>query len=184
MKKTPTIFRRDPVDMSRVMPVPHPGCAWVFAGEGIATRKYDGTCCMIRGGKLFKRREVKAGKPLPHFFELADHDAVTGKVVGWVPVDPDAPEDRWHCEAFNGDEPDGTYELVGPSIQGNPERLEDHALWAHSKAEVLDAPRTFDGLREWMAGKDIEGIVWHHPDGRMAKLKQRDFGLRRATSEG
>ena len=24
---------------------------------------------------------------------------------------------------------------------------------------------------------DIEGIVWHHPDGRMAKIKRRDFGL-------
>ena len=21
----------------------------------------------------------------------------------------------------------------------------------------------------------MEGIVWHHPDGRMAKLKRRDF---------
>ena len=25
----------------------------------------------------------------------------------------------------------------------------------------------------WMSG--IEGIVWHHPDGRMAKLKGRDI---------
>ena len=23
----------------------------------------------------------------------------------------------------------------------------------------------------------IEGIVWHHPDGRMAKIKARDFGI-------
>jgi hypothetical protein len=40
-------------------------------------------------------------------------------------------------------------------------------------------PRDFDGLRTWLAGKDIEGIVWHHPDGRMAKIKLRDFGLKR-----
>lgn len=40
-------------------------------------------------------------------------------------------------------------------------------------------PRDFDGLRAWLDGKDIEGIVFHHPDGRMAKIKLRDFGLRR-----
>jgi hypothetical protein len=40
-------------------------------------------------------------------------------------------------------------------------------------------PRDFDGLREYLAGKDIEGIVWHHSDGRMAKIKLRDFGHKR-----
>jgi hypothetical protein len=30
-----------------------------------------------------------------------------------------------------------------------------------------------------LAGKDIEGIVWHHSDGRMAKIKLRDFGHKR-----
>lgn len=24
----------------------------------------------------------------------------------------------------------------------------------------------------------IEGLVWHHDDGRMAKIKRRDFGLK------
>jgi len=179
MKKTPTVFKRDQADMSRVLPEPYPDCAWVFAGEGVATRKYDGTCCLIRDGKLYKRRELKAGKSLPPDFEPADHDEVTGKVVGWVPVSPDAPEDRWHREAFIAGNADGTYELLGPSVQGNPEHLTNHILLAHAKAEMLEAPRTFEALREWMAGRDIEGIVWHHPDGRMAKLKLRDFGLRR-----
>jgi hypothetical protein len=26
--------------------------------------------------------------------------------------------------------------------------------------------------------KDIEGIVWHHPDGRMVKIKKKDFGYK------
>ena len=30
-----------------------------------------------------------------------------------------------------------------------------------------------------MDGEDIEGLVWHHPDGRMAKLKMRDMDLKR-----
>jgi hypothetical protein len=60
----------------------------------------------------------------------------------------------------------------------------NHRLLRHADAEILDAPRSFDELREWLAGKDIEGLVWHHPDGRMAKIKLRDFGLPRARSGG
>jgi hypothetical protein len=29
---------------------------------------------------------------------------------------------------------------------------------------------------------DIEGLVFHHPDGRMAKIKLRDFGMKRGGS--
>jgi len=43
----------------------------------------------------------------------------------------------------------------------------------------LEAPRTFNELKEWFKDQDIEGIVWHHPDGRMIKLKKRDFGYKR-----
>jgi hypothetical protein len=28
---------------------------------------------------------------------------------------------------------------------------------------------------EWVLAGSFEGIVWHHSDGRMAKLKRRDF---------
>ena len=52
-------------DRSRVIDKPHPDCGWVFAGEGIATQKVDGTCCLVRGGKLFKRRELKQGAIVP-----------------------------------------------------------------------------------------------------------------------
>jgi len=34
-------------------------------------------------------------------------------------------------------------------------------------------------LRDWIKPLDIEGLVFHHPDGRMAKIKKRDFGFRR-----
>jgi hypothetical protein len=42
-----------------------------------------------------------------------------------------------------------------------------------------DVPRTLVGLREWLRDKNIEGIVSHHPDGRMANIKKRDFGMKR-----
>ena len=187
MNKIPTIFVRDwdgtigpPARL--VLDLGADGCEWVFAGEGVATVKYDGTCCLIRDGRLFKRQEVREGKLLLEGFEVVGYDSETGKTVGWLPVG-DGPEDKWHREAFTVDPPiplrDGTYELVGPKVQGNPERFDHHALIDHSEAEQTDAPRDYDGLRDFFAGEDIEGVVWHHPDGRMAKVKAKDFGLTR-----
>lgn len=180
MNKIPTLFERDwNGDKSRVINQIHQGCEWVASGEGVATRKLDGTCCLIRTGKLFKRREVKRGQSAPPDFELVHQDEETGKSVGWVPVG-DTPEDRWHREAFNSALPDGTYELVGPKIQGNPEGFTMHILVSHRETEFYEnTPRQFDEMREWLREKDIEGLVFHHTDGRMAKIKLRDFGISR-----
>jgi len=181
MRKIPTIFKRNPENMSEIFNDPHPDCKWVFDGEGVATRKYDGSCVKIENGKYFKRREVKPGKSAPPNFIEEQMDENTGERVGWVPVDPNAKEDIWHMAAFSPDLPDGTYELVGPKIQGNPEGYSYHALVKHSDAKVFEGvPRTFEGISDFLADKDIEGIVFHHPDGRMAKIKKRDFGHKRA----
>lgn len=185
MKKIPTMFDRDwNGDRSRVLDKPNPNCAWVFAGEGWPTQKIDGTSCMIKDGALYKRRELRAGDEKPEGFIDLGADAETGKAVGWVPVG-DAAEDQWHREAFDAllEKVDGTYELVGPKIQGNPERATRHGLMPHYDQALLlrndSVPRDFEGLKAYFAGKDIEGIVFHHVDGRMAKIKMRDFGLKR-----
>ena len=185
MKKIPTLFERDwNGDRSRVTPQIHNGCEWVISGEGVATRKLDGTSCLIREGELYRRRELRKGDIPPEGFEQADFDEETGKTVGWVPVGDDS-SDQYHREGFNNlvSIVDGTYELVGPKIQGNPERYPQHILILHDSCERMDAPRTFDGLKEWLADKDIEGVVFHHPDGRMAKIKLRDFGYKRKQSQ-
>lgn len=184
MKKIPTVFERDwNGDRSRVTPQVHAGCEWVLAGEGTATKKYDGTCCLIRDHLLFKRREVKKGDLSPALFESIDFDEETGKTVGWVPVG-DGPEDRWYREVDLSGLGDGTYELLGPKVQGNVEGRDRHVLQMHSMARTYpEAPRTFEGLREWLAGQNIEGLVFHHPDGRMAKIKLKDFGLRRSVGQ-
>ena len=184
MRKVPTIFQRDwNGDRSRVLDAPNPACAWVFEGYGRATRKVDGTSCAVRDGALFKRRELKPGQPEPAGFIKADHDEETGKTVGWVPVG-DGPEDAAHREAFAGLSwwPPGTYELLGPKVQGNPEHYAQHVLVGHADPFLRltpEPPRAFGGLRAWLSGQDIEGVVWHHEDGRMAKIKKRDFGLER-----
>lgn len=163
-----------------------PGAEWVAAGEGVATRKYDGTCCRVLGGKLSKRYDVKKGRTPPFGFEAAqDPDPVTGHWPGWVPVGNGA-EDRWHREACGKQQnpdavalPDGTYELCGPKVQGNPEHFEAHTLVPHGKDILADAPRDFAALRAYFAKQDIEGIVWHRENGEMVKIKAKDFGLSR-----
>jgi hypothetical protein len=164
-----------------------PDCEWVIAGEGVPTIKIDGTCCLIENGKLYRRYELKNGKKAPIGWRRAqDADPVTGDTPGWMPVQSGS-EDQRHREAFDnlrmvsGDAPipDGTYELIGPKIQGNRYGYAIHALIKHQSAMLLikDFPRTFDDIRDWLRRGADEGIVWHHPDGRVAKIKRRDFGF-------
>lgn len=157
------------------------GAEWVVRGEGVATRKWDGTCCKMQDGRLYKRYDAKKGKQPPVNFEPAqDPDPVTGHWPGWVPVSVAEPSDKWHLQALEGEAslPDGTYELCGPKVQGNPEGFEKHKLVRHGE-EKVNAPRSFNELRQFFMVAGIEGVVWHHPDGRMVKIKAKDFGLKR-----
>lgn len=179
MKKIISLFQRNYDGDRLVRDEIVPGSEWVIAGEGIATEKYDGTCCMVRDGRLYKRYDAKHGKTPPPGFEPAqDYDPVTGHMPGWIAVG-DGPDDQWHREAYSNSDalPDGTYELIGPKIQGNPYGWKTHFLLRHGARELPDAPRDYTGLRAYFLEELIEGIVWHHPDGRMVKLKRRDLGL-------
>lgn len=188
MKKIKTLFKRDFTKPGHpITPEYNEGTEWVLAGEGVATRKYDGMCCMVRDGKLYKRCEVKEGKTPPPDFEQVAFDEETKKAYGWVQVGWGS-EDKYFREAIenHGADPDkvrlmdGTYELLGPKVQGNPENFSKHLLKKHSLAtEYENVPTDFDELRLWLEAQKIEGIVWHHPDGRMVKIKKKDFGLKR-----
>lgn len=177
MQEIPTLFIRDPKMRLAINEV-NPGCEWVLAGEGVATEKLDGTACAIIQGRFYKRLRIKEGKPAPEGWLHWDQDPAMTHGHGWVPVG-DGPEDAYHREAWISGEglPDGTYELIGPKVQGDSYGLEKHVLALHG-AHVLDAPRTYDALAQWLAeSPPIEGIVWHHPDGRYVKIKRRDFRL-------
>lgn len=172
MKKIPTIFVRNTENMKNVTDKPNPICDWVFAGEGTATRKYDGTCIMY-DGKWWARREVGKGKQPPPNYRTVVTDAVTGKAMGWEPIEQSSFY-RHFLDALYG-----THELMGPKINGNPEGLQSHAIIKHDVAEVFDdIDRSYEGIKKFMVvcrNNSIEGIVFHHPDGRMAKIKAKDF---------
>lgn len=160
-----------------------PGAEWVIAGEGVATRKWDGTCCKIEKGELYKRYDAKNGKTPPDgFMPAQDPDPVTGHWPGWLKVGL-GPEDTYFREGFENrdvnDLDDGTYELVGPKVNGNPEGLRYHTLIPHGDELITDLPRDFYHISSFLSVAGIEGIVWHHPDGRMVKIKAKDFGIKR-----
>jgi hypothetical protein len=186
MRKIPTLFVRDfDGDPRHVTREPDPSCAWVLAGEGRATRKYDGTCVCFDGERWHARREVKAGKPAPPGFTPLSTDPATGKTVGWEPAEQSA---FWkhlraaldaHDAAGAPDVAPGTYELIGPKINGNPEGAERHTLVPHGADDLGDVPRDHDGLAAWLHARPYEGIVfWRDPsdpDCDKAKIKRRDF---------
>ena len=186
MQKIPSLFKRDYEETRLVYDEVVPGCEWVLAGEGVATVKFDGTACKIKDSRLYKRYEVKKRRQPPSGFIAADVvDETTGKQPGWVPVG-DGPEDKYHREGWDSAMVwiDGTYELVGPKVQGNPEGMAWHSLILHGSLR-LDVeypkadPRTFVDIQQFLTTHDIEGIVWWHKDGRKAKIKKRDFGIQR-----
>lgn len=175
MKKIPTIFVRG--DRGIITHEPHPACAFVFEGLGIARRKYDGTACMVVNDRLFKRYDLKQGRAQPPGFEPCESapDPVTGHWPGWLPVVAD---DKWHIEAWTAVDkrlPDGTYELCGLKIQKNPEGLDRHALIRHDAAPVFEVPRTFDEMQAFFAGFPHEGVVFYLDGEPRAKIKRVDF---------
>ena len=60
------------------------------------------------------------------------------------------------------------------------EAFAQHTLLRHGAVQLPRAPRTFLEVKGYLADGMIEGIVWHHPDGRMVKIKAKDFGIKRA----
>jgi hypothetical protein len=192
MRKIVSVFQRNYDGDRLVRDEVVPGSEWVLAGEGVATRKWDGIAIRVLGGRLYKRYDAKAGRTPPADFEPVQPapDPNTGHWPGWVPAD----EKRdwllfegvaWGREKlFDGTLPDGTYEVCGPRVGtrhgANPEALVETILVPHGRDVLADVPRDFEGMRRYLELNDMEGIVFWHPDGRMAKIKRFDFGLSRA----
>lgn len=182
MEKIPSLFVRDwDGNKDHVTREIDPRCGWVFTDPGVrALRKWDGTCVMYDGSQWWARREVKPGKATPPGFVRISTDDVTAKVMGWIPAS-ESGYAKYLAEAIGDDDwKPGTYELCGPRVNGNPEGLFSHSLIRHDEAGVVDFEMAdYDDVREVVlnthARFGAEGIVWHHPDGRMCKIKARDF---------
>lgn len=183
MKKMKTLFKRtfEGHNVANTVNEVTEGCEWVLNGEGVATRKLDGTCCLVKGGKIFARFDYKKGRKLPDGAIPCQEkpDDITGHFPHWVEV-KDQPQYKWHKRAFektNGLE-DGTYELIGEHFQDNPEQVKQGDILVKHGSIVLDnVPRTFEGIKEYLRTHEIEGIVFHRGNGDMCKIKRTDFNF-------
>jgi hypothetical protein len=185
MKKIPSLFQRDSANPKILTTEYHLAAAWVINGEGIATRKWDGTAVRILDGVLYARYDAKHGKPLPpDFTSCGDPDPITGHHPGWVPAT--RPQDRWIREAAgdlarwrNG----WTFEAIGPKIGNNPEGRTEHTLIEHGASDLGAVPRTHAGLIAYFSAVDLEGVVWWRnvadPDCDKIKITGAALGVPR-----
>ena len=157
------------------------GCEWVLNGEGYATEKLDGTCCLIKDNKIYRRFDYKKGRILPKNAIPCQQepDPITGHFPHWVLCEEANPADKYHIEAFNKQKPleDGTYELIGLHFQSNPYKLNEDVLEKHGQRILKNVPRDYEGIKEYLKNNFIEGIVFYGEGGKMCKIKRSDFGF-------
>ena len=184
MRKIPTLFERvyDNHRKVDILPNVTAGMEWVMQGEGIATEKYDGSCCAIIDGEYYKRYDAKQGKTPPFgAIPCCKPDPITGHWPHWIKVDRNNKSDIWHIAAYDhsyGETlEDGTYEVIGPHFRNNPYELNEDILVRHGEKVLRDVPRSFEGIREYLREHNIEGIVFWKDGIPQCKIKRSDFGF-------
>lgn len=182
MKKISTLFKKDPNDLSRVINEINPENEWALT-EGISTRKFDGTACAIHNGELYKRYDVKKGKQVPKdAMPCQEPDAITGHWPHWVKCNREDKADKYHFEAFDSQDSwiNGTYELCGPKIQGNPEKFEQHRLIRHGQQVYNGFNFDYGSIELFLTLNNIEGLViYKGASDIMCKIRKSDFGIKR-----
>ena len=192
MPKLKSPFVRKEIDgIYQVTPEIEEGYEWVFEDETVmAIEKLHGTnvSIEIRDGiivGIWNRTER-----IP-FFTRGKGFIVKGILNSF---------DKKYMEFLGDGQHFG--ELIGPKVNGNPYKLEEH-LWipfeSYGQKHLAYTcwgkyPKTFESISEWFKelmplynlrvhGKTpegvtyqfVEGIVFTHPDGRMAKLRRDMF---------
>lgn len=200
MKKIPTLFEREFLDRKtvKIFNEVAPGMEWALAGEGIATVKFDGSCCAIIDRELYKRYDAKKGRKVPEGAIKCQEEAdpITGHLPCWVKCDRENPNDKWFWSAFDNyvleysknhldtcelSSPmsiilDGTYEAVGRHFRNNSYNMDSDILIPHGKQEI-EVERSFEGIKRYLSENYIEGIVFWKDGEPKCKIKRSDFGF-------
>lgn len=198
MHKIPLLFKTDE-QRKYVIPEVNRGAEWVFEEPTIAHRKYDGTCLMRDTEDWWSRRSTKEPAKVKNFRPVV-FDAITGKHFGWEPISQSPFFKFWQeaigqqpldCDFLNmrdGAYELGTYELLGPKINGNPEKLKRHRLMPHKNAQQLgdiqhleldlveDVEVAYAELKRTLFYLPVEGVVFKNREmTKFAKLRRKDF---------
>lgn len=213
MKKIKTLFKKDPKDLSKTIPELHPDNLWVKKDDIFIERKYNGTSCAVikdtfykrYDAKLFKRKkgkkiyftEKEVKRKIPqNSIPCQDPDPITGHWPHWIPVLSFENENKYHVEGYNNtlrekkEIKEGTYELCGPKINGNPENFKKHLLIPHITENHFpinmdylfepDSPQVlYEKLKAFLLFLDIEGfIIYHKNEDKLCKIRKNDFRYR------
>ena len=186
MKKIPTCFIRvfEKHKIKEITPEFSSEICRDAVYNGTSTIKFDGSCCTILSGDLYKRYDYKPGRQLPEGAIPCQEkpDETTGHFPHWVKCDKDKPEDKWLLDAYDRYKPlhlwrsGDTFEAIGKHFNGNAYHLENDILVPHGTI-ALDVPRNFEGLRKFLAENYIEGIVFWKDGAPVCKIKRIDFGF-------
>lgn len=170
------------------------GYEWVFEDEStMAIEKLHGTNVSII---------VKEGTVMSIYNRTERIPFIT-KGKSWIVRGILNSKERGYLEFLGDGQHFG--ELIGPKVNGNPYKLDVH-LWIpfsgfcqkHLKYNCWGKyPKTFESISEWfkelmplytsMKGDRngfVEGIVFTHPDGRMAKLRRDMFDWYKGRRHG
>lgn len=167
----------------------------------VPTFKRDGTAVFRDAdGDWFTRRAVRPGKEAPEGFIPLETDPNTGITFGWEPKESSSMK-KFLNRAIarfiedNGAEPPKgtTFELLGPKINGNPEKVAADELRIHgceratefpTIEDILNSDDPFEMLEPIFADfrvRNIEGIVFWvaDEDGNLIeprfKVRCKDF---------
>ena len=186
MKKIPTLFTRvfENRRIVDILPEITPGCEDAFK-NGIATIKFDGSCCAIINGEFYKRYDAKKGKKPPvGAIPCCEPDPVTGHHPHWVKVDHNDKNDKWFIEAYKwyvercSTPADGTYEAIGKHFNNNPYDMGFDRLIMHGVMGV-NVDRDFESIRKYLEKwTNEEGLVFWLNGEPVCKIKRTDFGLK------
>ena len=213
MKKIPTLFKRvfDDDHKKSITDEVTPEGYWILGDilgtfmDEKATVKYDGACCAIIDGEIYKRYDAKQkyGKTPPEGAIPCqpEPDPITGHWPHWVKCEEGKPEDKYFINAFYDysnkmrkrggycgqlvlPPADGTYEAIGPHWQSNPYHLSTDTLVRHGEdvigwGELADdwGSVSFESIRDYLSKHEIEGIVFWKDGQPCCKIKRSDFGL-------
>ncbi|MEL6941072.1 MAG: DUF5565 family protein [Bacteroidota bacterium] len=157
--------------------------------EAIATEKLDGMNIRltVRNGEAVRVEKRRNPSKIQKQKNITE--------PWYVDTDVYAKEDKWIFDAVKNTDlsrvKDGEWsaEAIGKNIQGNPLNLENNQVFFFSLPEwrerirLNEVPYHFQELKHYLEQQKslignnalIEGIVWHHPNGDMVKIKRKDF---------
>ena len=182
---SPFVRAKNEANQYVVTPVVEEDYSWVFEDPIVsAVEKLDGTCVSILIEDGIVKGVWNRGNRVP-IFNRGTRNIIDGLLNSY---------DKGYLDMLT----DGQWfgEVIGPKIQKNKYEL-DAPLWIPFKTYSHDKlvygswgkyPKTFESISEWFKdlesifmsrrghkGVQAEGIVFTHPDGRMAKLRRDMF---------